>query len=322
MGEDLISIIIPVYNMEKYLNKCLDSVLNQTYNNIEIILINDGSKDNSEKICKLYEKKDSRIIFINKENEGVSSARNLGLDIATGKYIFFVDSDDYIKENTIEKLYNNMVSSKAELSICGFYEDINGKLIPRTEGEIEILDKRNAIKRLLMKSGFQGYLWNKLFIKEKIKKNNISFDKKIDLWEDVLFVFNYMMCCERIVYDPSNLYIYLNREDSAVHNKAFNINLLSEREAKKIIEKKLSDNYKEEKNILYNRIIEGDLSIIRKIALDYNEQNSVYYNEIADEIKKYSIYLDKNTSYNDKISIFLIKINKNLYRYLYRLLKH
>lgn len=121
MKEDLISIIVPVYKVENYLSKCLDSMICQTYKNIEIILVDDGSPDNSGKICDDYAKKDSRIKVIHKENGGLSDARNAGLKIATGKYIGFVDSDDYISVEMYEKLYNQAKKEDADIACCNYY---------------------------------------------------------------------------------------------------------------------------------------------------------------------------------------------------------
>ena len=106
MDKDLISIIVPIYNVEKYIKKCIDSIINQTYTNLEIILVDDGSPDNCGKICDKYKEKDDRIKVIHKKNGGLSDARNAGIDIATGEYITFIDSDDYVAENYIEVLYN------------------------------------------------------------------------------------------------------------------------------------------------------------------------------------------------------------------------
>ena len=116
----LVSVIVPIYNVEKYLRKCVDSILNQTYKNLEIILVDDGSPDNCGNICDEYALSDSRIRIIHKKNGGLSDARNAGLDIARGNYILFVDSDDYIDETMVEKLYEALEKEKAEMSLCSF----------------------------------------------------------------------------------------------------------------------------------------------------------------------------------------------------------
>ena len=118
---DLISVIIPIYNVEQYLKECLESVINQTYRNLEIILVDDGSKDKSGKICDEYKNKDERIKVVHKENGGLSDARNAGMKIATGKYIQFIDSDDFIDKDMIETLYNLIIENEADISMCSNY---------------------------------------------------------------------------------------------------------------------------------------------------------------------------------------------------------
>ena len=132
---NLISIIVPIYNVEKYLKKCIDSIINQTYKNLEIILVDDGSPDNCGKICDEYAKKDNRIKVIHKENGGVSSARNVGVENATGEYIGFVDSDDYIEKDMYEVLINNLKKENADISIISNYEVYKNKIIENKKKE-------------------------------------------------------------------------------------------------------------------------------------------------------------------------------------------
>lgn len=126
---DLISIIVPVYNVEKYLNKCIDSIINQTYKNIEIILVDDGSTDNSGKICDEYLLRDSRIKVIHKNNGGLSSARNEGINISSGEYIGFVDSDDWVEPNMYEEMYKKILYSNADIVDCGYWKEYENKSI-------------------------------------------------------------------------------------------------------------------------------------------------------------------------------------------------
>ncbi len=140
-----ISIIVPVYNVENYLKKCLDSIVNQTFKDIEIILINDGSTDNSLNICKEYAKKDHRIRLINKPNGGLSSARNVGIDLSTGEYLGFVDSDDWIALNMYEKLYNLCKIFNADISQCKYIRNNEQKL--NTPLRIEIFNGINVLNQ-------------------------------------------------------------------------------------------------------------------------------------------------------------------------------
>ena len=144
----LVSIIVPVYNVEKYLERCLDSLINQTLKDIEIILVDDGSTDDSGNICDKYAKKDKRIKVIHKENGGLSDARNIGLSIANGRYLQFVDSDDFIHKQMIEILYNTIINNNADISICDFDKVYENTKIKYNTKEISLnftLDTLNII---------------------------------------------------------------------------------------------------------------------------------------------------------------------------------
>ena len=133
--QPLISVIVPVYNVENYLPRCLDSIINQTYTNLEILLVDDGATDNSGKLCDEYAQKDNRIRVFHKENGGVSSARNMGLDNATGEYIAFVDSDDYIDKCMYEIMLNSSVQNNADIVVCGYLsQSIKTKKAAQTDG--------------------------------------------------------------------------------------------------------------------------------------------------------------------------------------------
>ena len=166
--KDKISVVVPIYNVEKYLEKCIKSILNQTYNNLEIILVNDGSTDNCLNICKKFEKIDKRIFVINKENGGLSEARNYGIDKATGKYITFVDSDDYIDEDYLEFLYKNLIINNCDISICNpriVYED-GGKsrtLYKYCFPQNIVLEGEKALEMMLYQKKFDNSAWGKLY---------------------------------------------------------------------------------------------------------------------------------------------------------------
>lgn len=211
---DLISIVIPIYNTEEYLNRCLDSVLNQSYKNLEILLINDGSTDSSEKICLEYAKNDKRIKYIKKENGGIASARNLGIEIATGKYIGFVDSDDVIDKNMYEILYKNLVNTGANLSIC---EVVRFSNIPNftEENESIIYSKEELLKIILEDEKICNYAVNKLFNLELIRNIRFPIGK---LLEDVGTIYKFILNSDKIVYTNSKLYGYYSRNGSVSKN--------------------------------------------------------------------------------------------------------
>ena len=146
--EKLISIIVPIFRVQKYLNKCVDSILNQSYSNIEVILVDDGSDDNCPQICDQYKKCDDRVVVIHKQNGGLSSARNAGLNIARGEYVGFIDSDDYIDENMFKILYRNMILAQADISICGFFQwgrDATPK--PRNDNKFVVYTRDEILER-------------------------------------------------------------------------------------------------------------------------------------------------------------------------------
>lgn len=216
MKNDLISIIIPVYKVEKYLEKCIESVLKQTYTNLQIILVDDGSPDNCGKICDEYAKKDSRIEVIHKANGGLSDARNVGISKAKGRYIGFVDSDDYIKEDMYEILLNLIKKYDADVSICNLYDVIDGnECIRNKENGIREYSRIDILKEILLDKNIQSYAWNKLYKKELFDEIKYPIGKK---YEDIGTTFYLFEKCNKIVVTSEPEYYYLKRADSLVNN--------------------------------------------------------------------------------------------------------
>ena len=223
--KESISIIIPIYNVEKYLNRCIDSIINQTYINLEIILVDDGSTDNCPKICDEYAKKDSRIKVIHKKNGGVSSARNSGIINSSGEYIGFIDPDDYIEPTMYEELLYNLKKTNTKISMCGYSEVKNGKVVKSYTYNNQIISSEQAIKDMF-NGTFMGTVCNKLFMKKLIlNEKNILFNKNVHLWEDMLFL------CE--VLEP-------NLNISVCSNLLYNYATISSSICHSINEKKLS----------------------------------------------------------------------------------
>ena len=212
----LISIIIPVYKVEKYLEKCIQSVINQTYENLQIILVDDGSPDNCGKICDEYAKKDHRIEVIHKSNGGLSDARNKGLEIAKGEYIGFVDSDDYIELDMYEVLYNLLKQYNADVSICNFYTVSQGKItIKNADNGIKEYNRIEILKEVLLDNNIQSYAWNKLYKKELFDEIKYPVGKK---YEDIGTTFYLLEKCNKVVVTGKPEYYYINRQDSIVNN--------------------------------------------------------------------------------------------------------
>lgn len=216
---DLITIIIPIYNSEKYLKRCLDSIINQTYKNLEIILINDGSIDQSENICKYYKSKDDRINYIYQANEGVGSARNRGIEAATGKYLFFCDSDDAIPKCGIENLWKRR--NDGDLVVGGIGKTENGnyrKYVPASK----IVDGKKAISDILVSDGY--YLngpCDKLFLTEIICNKHIMFNSH-PYGEDTCFVYDYLLYTEKICFINRVVYNVYANEGSLSTKKVYN----------------------------------------------------------------------------------------------------
>lgn len=211
----LVSIIVPIYNSEEYLSKCVDSLVAQTYKNIQIVLINDGSPDNSEKICEEYANCDSRVTYIKKDNGGVSDARNYGLKYSKGEIIAFVDPDDWIELETIEVLVKTMLKDGSDIVSYGVkYVDENGDLI-RTVAvkENECLSTYEAMREFLKYNKIKQQVWDKIYRKEII--GNIEFEKGRSI-EDVFWVHQVLGEAKKISVNKTLLYNYMQRSDSVM----------------------------------------------------------------------------------------------------------
>lgn len=210
-----VSIIIPIYNAEKYLYKCLKSVKEQTYTNIEVLMINDGSTDNSETICKEF-LSDSRFSLINKENGGVSSARNLGIERCSGEYVLFVDSDDWCHNELLSQAVKN-IKSYDMLCFC-YYKAYKDKNIYE---DLKVKDNANIKEEILINKLIGGYLWNKFFNANIIKEHKIKFNENITYCEDLIFIIQYIKYVKKVNYIDKALYYYRVRKNS-VSNDFFN----------------------------------------------------------------------------------------------------
>ena len=190
----LVSIIVPVYNSEHWLDRCVKSILGQTYHNIKIILIDDGSQDGSAALCDEYAAEYEKVNVIHQQNLGAGSARNAGLQYADGEYICFVDSDDWIEPVLVERLVSGIAD--ADVSICGYSISDDSETDSDSKGTVSC-DRLDVLKRMLMpgyppEEACYGYLWNKLFKKSIIEKYDITFNNSYIMWEDMLFCCRYM----------------------------------------------------------------------------------------------------------------------------------
>ena len=216
--EDLISIIVPVYNVEQYLERCMTSILNQTYKKLEIILVDDGATDNSSKMCDEYARLDNRVKVIHKANGGLSDARNAGIEIATGEYIGYVDSDDWIEPDMYERMYNACIENDAQLAVCRYASEYKDKTVLGGKNTVVPLNRDELLKIYI--SGHDEYIiynsvWSKLFKRELVE--GVQFPKGRNS-EDIMYTTKAFCKLEKAVYIDSCLYHYvLDREGSIMN---------------------------------------------------------------------------------------------------------
>jgi len=278
-----ISIIVPVYNVEKYLDKCVQSIVSQTYKNLEIILVDDGSPDNCPKMCDEWAKKDKRIKVIHKKNGGLSDARNSGLDKATGKYIGFVDSDDYIHKDMYKKLLNTIQKQKADVAMCGVNYAYDASVLELEEVNLKKAKTKDIYKYLIVNGkkrkdnkiftdNIMCAVWRCLYSKEFIK--DLRFEKDL-FCEDVVFTLELLKKNPKINITCGKYYFYYQRQGSIIHNyneNKFNarknfimrsIELLEE----KLTRKQLSYYKFLQYGLCFNEVVQSKNKKLRKIFL-------------------------------------------------------
>ena len=314
--EDLISIIIPIYNVEKYLEKCLNSVISQTYNNIEIILVNDGSKDKSKEICNNYAKRDNRIRVIHNENKGVSNARNTGIDIAKGKYITFIDADDYVDKNYVDVLYALCIKNNADIAVCGVKdEDYAGNVINETN-EMEIkLHKKEFLKELLNEKYFFSVCWAKLYKNNVI--DNIRFNEDMKIGEDFEFLYKLLQNVNiAYINTTKKTYHFLMREGSATKS-GFNEEWKKQIDfCEKVIQDVANTDIEEYAVKRYFKSIMPCIITILKTESNYND---IKY--LKDKLKKYKKYIKKNKllTKKEKTFFYIIMINPYILKKIFQI---
>lgn len=221
--------ILPIYNAAAYLEKCLDSLLRQTHKKLEIILVNDGSKDRSLEICKAYAARDARIIVIDKENEGVAIARNTGLEAATGEYVAFVDPDDWVEPEMYQSLLAHIKRWDATICLCNFYKDTKRKSVLKCfEFEADqlvgeeitewLINDMIGVPDLFPKYAMvMGSVWRGLYKRSFIEEEKLRFLPRLTIMEDLVFMVRVLLKCERVAIDPGIWYHYVQHASSALH---------------------------------------------------------------------------------------------------------
>lgn len=319
--DELISVIIPVYNVEKYLPRCIDSIIGQSYQNLEIILVDDGSPDNCGRICDEYALKDNRIKVIHNKNGGVSSARNAGIDVSTGCFITFVDSDDYISENYIDILYSNLIESNSDISVINyteiFGEKINSKNI--SSGLRNVFSQHDFISLLLSKKVICS-CWGKLYKRDLFEY--IRFPLGRVHAEDAWVLYKTCFKASRVVFDETVCYYYLIREGSAVQKK-FDIEIYkSNTEINEEIMNCCEELYPDLSTLIKADRLSVCFKMLYRIMCAYNRKEfREQEKEMISRIKLYSTGLvkDKSVSRNLKIKIISFSVNKYAYFFVQKL---
>lgn len=302
---DLISIIIPVYNVEKYLDKCLDTIINQTYKNIEIIIVNDGSTDNSLDICNKYKSLDNRVKLFSIKNTGLSGARNYGIKKSTGKYLSFIDSDDYIDLDMIEVLYRNIINEKADLSCCSFYEVFKDGIKKKSkEDKTYIMNGKKTIEKSFLDEGLSVYTWNKLYDKKLFKNIEFPLHKKS---QDRYIMYEIFDKAKRVVYQSICKYYYVQRKSSTANNlKDINTDSIeASLNAINYLKK-----YKDIRPLAVKEYLITRLRCYKKMVYYNKKIDKRIRKDLIREINKYNI----NYSLKEKIEIILLKYFPYLYK--------
>lgn len=216
--ENIITVIVAVYKVEQYLDRCISSIVNQTYKNLDIILVDDGSPDGSPQICDSWAEKDSRIRVIHKVNGGVSSARNAGLNAATGKYVGFVDGDDCVLPDMFEKLISAVQKDGTQLAVCG-YTLAENKFIPPEDKVISSAQALEDMFNIKEHPEFEGFVWNKLYLLDDVKNYGVQFSEELSMCEDTLFNFEYLSHISDVSLVKHCGYDYTYRQDSVMRLK-------------------------------------------------------------------------------------------------------
>ena len=305
MNNELISVIVPIYNVDKYLEKCINSIINQTYNNLEIILIDDGSTDNSGKICDKYKNMDNRIIVIHCDNKGLSCARNKGLDIAKGDLFSFVDSDDYIEPNMIEELKNNMDEFNSDISICNinYLKNQKRKILYKDVFRKDFISKEKEKFKNIQNdfSSLTVYAWNKLYKKELF--NNIRYPEG-KIYEDSYVLCDILDKANIVSYTLKPLYNYVYRSESIVNNfsiKHFDKIDSFNKKIEFLTKKGYDDLISEEKNRKMNCLI-INLSKMKRYGIKNKEAWDKYYKELVNINKE--VKWKGSTKYNKFYKVF------------------
>ena len=310
----LVTVIVPVYKVEPYLRRCLDSIVNQTYRNLEIILIDDGSPDNCGVICDEYAEIDKRIKVIHKKNGGLSSARNVGLDVFKGEYVSFVDSDDVVSLDMIEYLYDLLSDNNAEISVC-LHEIVrdNHRWISFKNVNNQTVTPKECIKKLLYNDGVDTSAWAKLYKASLF--NNVRYPQG-KLFEDIATTYKLFFNANRIALGNEAKYSYILRNSSIV-GSSFNEKKLDLLEMTDEMGRNVLNVYPDLSKAVLRRRVYARFSTLNQLAryVDRKKEKNCIIKFIKDNTRE--ILLNNEVCLKDKVASILLNVNYNLYKFIW-----
>lgn len=312
MTQPLISVILPVYNIEKYLPDCMDSLAKQTYTNLELILVDDGSADVCSRMCDEYATKDSRVIVYHKENGGLSDARNYGIERANGEYITCIDPDDYVDNDYIQYLYDMIVKYGAKMSICQHrvhYD--NGSIREHGKNGDEALDTKTCLERMLYHDVIDTSAWAKLYRKELFA--NVRYPKG-KIFEDIGTTYKLMLQCDWIAVGYESKYNYIFHSNSIV-NGAFKKSKLDMLDMTDEMAEDTLEVFPELEDAVLRRRVYARFSTLNQML--YTEEFPEERKKIVEFIKVHNKQIMQNPKApkRDKLAIMLLSVNYRVYRF-------
>lgn len=324
MDKPLISIVIPIYNVEKYLTRCIDSVINQTYSHLDIILVNDGSKDNSGNMCDEYKNKDFRIRVIHKKNGGLSDARNEGIDIALGQYITFIDSDDFVATDYVEFLYKIIMENDADISGCYHRKFFDEQKIKLDESKTKnyLFNGEEAIIDLCYQKLITNSAWGKLYKMKLFKDIRYPVGR---LYEDLGTTYKLFLLSEKVVFSLVEKYYYFQRNDSIMHYN-FSIKNMDRIIMSEELYQNVFEISEELRKAALARVFISNIQVLREMPMK-NEEFTKEFNTVKNNIMKLrqGIILNNNVKKINRIIALSTYLGMNtlqrlghLYKFFYR----
>ena len=319
MEKPLISVIVPAYNVEKFIGKCIDSILRQSFKDFEVLLIDDGAKDSTPEICDACAKKDSRIKVYHKENGGLSDARNYGLDRMQGKYVTFIDSDDYVDSGYFEYLYGLITQEEdIQIAICGkksVREDENTSPDPETFHEI--ITGERAVQKMLCGHGSGHSAWGKLYSADLWKTVRYPKGK---IYEDYATTYRVMALVDKAAWGNAAMYFYVQHIESIMHQKCSRRSLslvdIADEETEFIVKK-----WPALKQEALARKVTSELKCLQNILKAKNEEFDDYKQKIVEDVRRHKgeLLASKKVALKTKIKIIALLLGERTFGFIYNL---